>query len=136
MGHEPVAVLDTHVLIWWLTSPVKLSQAAREVIQEAADTGGLAASAISVLEIVTAVGKGRLEFSMPVDRWLEDVFTLPELRFEPVSAEIAALAGSFGEGMHGDPADRLIVATAISRGAPLVTADTKIRDSGLVQTVW
>ena len=136
MGHEPVAVLDTHVLIWWLTSPGKLSPAARDVIDRAAEGRRILASAISVLEIVTAVRRGRLEFSIPVEGWLEDVLRLPELRIEPVSAEIASLAGSFGDEMHGDPADRLIAATAILRNGILVTADGRLRDSGLVQTVW
>lgn len=129
-------VLDTHVLIWWLTGGTSLSRAAKLAVAKAAKENRVVASAISVLEIVTAVRRGRLEFSSPVEQWLADVLRLPELRFEPVSAEIAQLAGSFGEDMHGDPADRIIAATAIMLHAALVTADGKLRASRAVKTIW
>lgn len=64
------------------------------------------------MEIATAVRRGRLTLSMPFGQWLADLRALPELQFEPVTAEIAALAGSFDGAMHGDPADRIIAATA------------------------
>ena len=129
-------VLDTHVLIWWLTGGTSLSRAAKLAVAKAAKENQVAASAISVLEIVTAVRRGRLEFSSPVEQWLTDVRRLPELRFEPVSAEIAQLAGSFGEDMHGDPADRIIAATAVILNAALITADGKLRASRAVKTIW
>ncbi|MFA7322123.1 MAG: type II toxin-antitoxin system VapC family toxin [Dokdonella sp.] len=129
-------MLDTHVLIWWLTGGTSLSRAAKLAVAKAAKENQVAASAISVLEIVTAVRRGRLEFSSPVEQWLTDVRRLPELRFEPVSAEIAQLAGSFGEDMHGDPADRIIAATAVILNAALITADGKLRASRAVKTIW
>lgn len=129
-------VLDTHVLVWWLSGASLLSPAASQAIAEAVAGDRVAASTISVLEIATAVRRGRLQLSVPVGQWLADAGSLPELRFEPVSAEIAHLAGSLGEEMHGDPADRLIAATARVLGAPLVTADEKLRANGVVQTVW
>ena len=57
---------------------------------------------------------------------------LPEPQFQPVSAQIAELAGSFDEATPGDPADRIIVATALK----LVTSDRRLRDSPSVVTVW
>jgi len=136
MGHEPVIVLDTHVLVWWLSGAPMLSPAASQAIAAAVSADRLLASTISVLEIVTAVRRGRLQFSIPVAQWLADARLLPELHFEPISTEIAQLAGSFGEEMHGDPADRLIAATAVVLGVPLVTADEKFRTSGVLPTVW
>ena len=62
--------------------------------------------------------------------------SLPELRVEPVSADIAALAGSLPDPMHGDPADRLISATAMLLGAPLVTGDQRLRGSAGLKTIW
>jgi PIN domain nuclease of toxin-antitoxin system len=61
---------------------------------------------------------------------------LPELRFEPVSAEIAQMAGAFGEELHGDPTDRLIAATALCLAVPLITADTKLRSAPGLKTIW
>lgn len=136
MGNEPVIVLDTHVLVWWLSGEPMLSTVANQAIAEAATAERVFASAVSVLEISTAVRRGRLQLSVPLAQWLADARLLPELRFEPVSVEIAQLAGGFGEEMDGDPADRLIAATAIVLGAPLATADEKLRGCGVVQTVW
>lgn len=136
MGNEPVIVLDTQVLVWWLASAPGLTPRARRAIGNAVAQGAVAASAISVLEIATAVRRGRLQFSMPVEQWLADARSLPKLRFEPVSPEIALLAGGFGDDMHGDPADRMIAATAIVLGATLVTADEKLRANRVVKTLW
>lgn len=129
-------LLDTHALVWWLTDGARVSRAAKLAITKAAKEKAVAVSAISVLEIVTAVRRGRLQFSMPVDQWLADARRLPELRFEPVSADIAQLAGGFGEEMHGDPADRIIAATALHLGCPLVTADEKLRAHPAIKTLW
>jgi PIN domain nuclease of toxin-antitoxin system len=131
-----VIVLDTHVLIWWLSEPSSLSTKARRAIAKETSANTIIVSAISVLEIATAARRGRLRFAVSVETWLADTRRLPELRYEPVSAEIALLAGSFGDDMHGDPADRIIAATAILLAVPLVTADTKLRALQALDTVW
>ncbi|SBT09343.1 Ribonuclease VapC [Candidatus Accumulibacter aalborgensis] len=136
MGNEPVIVLDTHALVWWLTGGSALSHAAKQAIAEAAQEAPVVVSAISILEIVTAVRRGRLQFARLVERWLADAHLLPELCFAPVSAEIAQLAGSLGQELHGDPADRIIAATAIILGCSLVTADEKLRTCRALTTVW
>jgi PIN domain nuclease of toxin-antitoxin system len=86
-------------------------------------------SAISVLEIAAAVRRGRLELGSPVDQWLADLRALPELEFQPVSVQIAELAGSFDDATPGDPADRIIVVTALSLRTKPVTADERLRAS-------
>lgn len=129
-------VLDTHALVWWLCSPSELSTRARRAINEAARDNAILVSAISVLEIATLVRKGRLQFSVPVDAWLADVRVLPELRIMPVTADVAQLAGGFGEEMPGDPADRIIAATALTLSATLATADTRLRAHKGLNTVW
>lgn len=129
-------VLDTHVLVWWLAQSAELSGPAKRAIGRHAGDGRVVASAISVLEIVTAARRGRLQFAVPVDQWLADMRALPELRLEPVSADIAALAGGLPEPMHGDPADRMIAATATVLGAPLVTADGRLRSLPGLRTIW
>jgi PIN domain nuclease of toxin-antitoxin system len=131
-----VIVLDTHALVWWAVGDRRLSAPARRAIKAAAKAGGVFASAISVMEVATAVRRGRLAFNVPFEQWLADLRSLPELRVEPVSAEIAALAGSFDGTMHGDPADRIIAATARRLGARLVTADERLRGLPDVVTVW
>lgn len=129
-------VLDTHVLVWWVSGTGRLSTRAKRAIDRAARTDGVVASAITVFEIATAVRRGRLELGVPVDQWLADLAVLPELRFEPLTSEIARHAGSFEDSAPGDPADRIIVATALALRAALVTADERLRDAKLVETLW
>ena len=129
-------VLDTHVLVWWVSGSDRLSVRAKRAIDQSLRRSPAIVSTISVLEIVTAVRRGRLELGSPLDLWLADLRTLPELLFQPVSGEIAQLAGSFDEGTPGDPADRIIVATALTLRAKLVTADERLQESKRVVTVW
>ncbi len=136
MGSQQVIVLDTHALVWWFTGAPGLSARARRTIQSAARQGPLAASAISVFEIATAVRRERLKIGISLDQWLRDLRTLPELRFEPVTADIAHLAGTLDRSLPGDPADRIIVATAMTLQAKLVTADVHLRRLRQVDTVW
>ena len=127
-------VLDSHVLVWWLTAAPGLSPAAKGAISK--HRGQIVVSTISVLEITTAVRRGRLQFTVPVEQWLADMRSIPELHLEPVSADIAALAGNLPEPMHGDPADRIIAATAGVLSAALVTADERLRSNRSIKTIW
>jgi PIN domain nuclease of toxin-antitoxin system len=129
-------VLDTHVLIWWVAGAERLSARAKRVIDRRLRQGPVVASAITVLEIATAVRRRRLELGSPLDQWLADLRALPELRFEPVSVEVARLAGSFDDTISRDPADRIILATAQALGAKLVTADERLHASAQVGVVW
>jgi PIN domain nuclease of toxin-antitoxin system len=136
MGCKPLIVLDTHVLIWWLSDSASLSPKARRLIAKESSRKSIVVSTISALEITTLVRRARLRLAVPVDSWLADARCLPELRFEVVSFEIAQLAGGFGEEIPGDPADRIIAATATVLNAPLVTADAKLRAYKPLATVW
>ena len=129
-------LLDTHALVWWVADVARLSSRAKRAINGAVREGTVAASAISLFEIATALRRRRLVLQGPADQWLADLRTLPELHFEPVSAGIAELAGSFDDGFPRDPADRLIAATAIILGAKLVTADSQLRRAPRLQAVW
>ena len=129
-------VLDTHVLIWWVTKAPPLRARARHAIQQAIRHSPVDVSTVSLFEAATAVRRGRVSFGVPFDRWLRAVRALPELRFIPVTEDIASLAGGFDDSMPGDPADRIIVATAIALGAKLVTADERLRRVPQLQTVW
>jgi PIN domain nuclease of toxin-antitoxin system len=71
-----------------------------------------------------------------VEDWLADLRALPELRVEPVGFDVANRAGAWGDAMPGDPADRLIAATAFVLGARLVTADERLARAKVVRTLW
>ena len=129
-------VLDTHALVWWVSAPGRIPAKARRLI-DAADAGEPAAvSSISVWEVVLLVARGRLELTVPVESWIESVEALPFLRIVPVDNRIAARAVSLPDFPHRDPADRMIVSTALGLGATLVTADARLRGYHPVKTVW
>lgn len=131
-----MTLLDTHVFIWWLAQPSKLSAPARRAIEQARRKGPLCVSAMSVFEITTLARRGRLELRMEVSEWLDAARSLPEVEFVPISDEVAQVAGSFGDLMQGDPADRIIAATAIVHGARLVSADEKLATVPSLDVVW
>lgn len=80
------------------------------------------------------VAKGRISLGLPTVEWLDASLAGLRMTLVALDPTIAALAATLP--MHGDPADRLIVASAMSRNAPLVTKDQAIRNAGLVPTVW
>ena len=129
-------VLDTHVLVWWVSGTGRISSRAARAIRMALRAGPVAVSTISILEIATAVRRGRLALAASVDQWLDDLRALPEISFQPLSFEIARKAGALGEAVPGDPADRIIVATASVLGAKLVTADERLAKAAAIQTIW
>ena len=129
-------VLDTHVWIWWVSSPEFLSGTAKQTIDEAVAEKNVLISSISVWEVAILVSRGRLKLTMSPSDWVAASEALPFFDFVPVSNSIALKSVQLPGDLHNDPADRIIIATAISLGAVLVTKDEKIRDYRHVKTVW
>lgn len=130
-------VLDTHTLIWWVDSPQKLSKRAKKTIEDhKLKEKSILVSSISTFEIYLLIKKGKLILTSHPDVWLEKIESLPCVHFVPVDNKIAALSVNLTDFSHRDPADRIIIATALHLGAKLVTSDTRIRKYRLVQSVW
>lgn len=127
-------VADTHVWLWMNDDPDRLSEKARVAL---AHTDGVIVSPISAWELSTIVAKGRLDLGRPVIEWVRTALAVDRMVLAPLPAEVAVAAGELGkQGFHGDPADRLIVATALHFQVPLVTKDGLIRDWSGVPTIW
>jgi PIN domain nuclease of toxin-antitoxin system len=118
-------ILDTHVAIW-IGDGAEISAEARRVISRARHDGTLYLSAISAWEIATLVRKQRFRTGIAEDIYIRSLFTLPGIQEAPVTAEIARIAGALPGELHGDPADRIIIATASVYGLPLATRDRNI----------
>lgn len=129
-------VLDTHAWIWWVSSPEYLSETAKQTIDEAATGKNIFISSISAWEIAILVSRGRLKLTMSPADWVAASEALPFFDFVPVSNSIALKSVQLPGILHDDPADRIIIATAVSLGAVLVTKDEKIRNYPHVKTVW
>lgn len=129
-------VLDTNVLIWWISDSGKLSRKARKIIEEAEKKKAIYISSISVLEIHVLVKKGKLRLNTLADNWLEKIENLSYVHFVPIDNKIAVQSVKLDSFEHKDPADRIIIATALNIGAKLVTSDKKILDYPHVQSIW
>lgn len=124
-------ILDTHAWIWFSGDDRYLSPAALEATRRADRIG---VSPISIWEVSMLCSKGRLVLDDDVDRWVARALALARVEVVPLTPSIAILAGTLP--IHGDPADRLVVATALSLAATLVTKDEKIHQSALLTPVW
>lgn len=116
-------LLDTHVLLWHEQGDRRLGEKAQRAIAGVLQERKAAVSSISFWEIGMRIQKGRLEFLLDLDAWRRELLDQGLIEV-PVDGAIAARAGLLAD-MHGDPADRLIVATAL-QGHQLVTADRRI----------
>ncbi len=129
-------LLDTHALIWWVADPKRVPTKATRVINAALKRGdSLGVSSITAWEVALLGRLRRLKLTMEVDTWLTKVEALPFLAFYPVDNRISRRAAML-EIATRDPADRIIVATAIEHGATLVSADEQMHDYDRVNAVW
>jgi PIN domain nuclease of toxin-antitoxin system len=129
-------VLDTHAWIWWVSNPMLLSETARRIIDEAVTEKNVFISSISAWEVAILESRGRLKLTMSAGDWIAAAEALPSVDFVPVSNSIALKSVQLPGSLHNDPADRIIIATAVSLGAVLVTKDEKIRNYRHVKTAW
>ncbi len=123
MGVElSTVLLDSHVLHWWSAEPERLSAPAAKLLSGADE---LAVAAISWFELGWLAEHQRIRLAIPIRSWLERLATL--VRTAHITPAIAATAVSLPSSFPGDPADRLIYATAIEHGWQLVTKDRRLR---------
>jgi len=115
-------VLDSHILHWWSAEPDRISPAAARAINDADE---LAVADISWFELAWLARHDRIMLTIPIAAWLERLAT--QVRTIPVTPAIANTAVSLPASFPGDPADRLIFATAVEHGWPLITKDERLR---------
>jgi PIN domain nuclease of toxin-antitoxin system len=133
MGFRIMIVLDTHAWIWYVTESDKLSSNAYKYIEET-DICGI--SAISCWEVAMLEQKKRLELNLPLEIWMDLALKNNKVKLLPLTPEISIKSSKLGLQFHGDPADRIITATAIHHNSILISKDSKIIESNICPTIW
>jgi PIN domain nuclease of toxin-antitoxin system len=128
-------LLDTHVWIWWLLGSERLSVQDRRGLDQLAGAGGCHLSSMSLWEAQMLHAKGRLSLDRPFATWLHEAAAPGIVALLPLDVAVVVALDHLPESFHGDPADRLIVATAHTHGLPLATHDRAIQASGVI-SIW
>ena len=129
-GPAPL-LLDTHYWIWLqLGGAGRFTEAMRKAVQQAADLGNLLISVFSIWEVGMLEAKGRIRLKPSCNEWVKEALATPGLAVAPLTPEIALESCRLPEPFHGDPADRIIVATARKMNARLLTRDRKLLEYG------
>jgi PIN domain nuclease of toxin-antitoxin system len=128
-----VILLDTATWIWRASDPKRLSASARRNIDRAEHA---LVSAISVWEVAMLVAKRRIQLDRPVEQWVDVALALPGIQLAPLEPAVAVRSTKLPGEFHPDPADRIIVATALEKGVSIITPDDRIRSYPHVQSSW
>lgn len=126
-------LLDTHAWIWWATSSINLSKKAAKAIKAAQS---ISVSAIACWEVAMLVSKNRLIFDRDVGVWINLALKLPRLKLLPLSPDIAVRSTRLEKTSLSDPADCILVATALEYGFSVVSKDEKIRQVPQIRVIW
>jgi PIN domain nuclease of toxin-antitoxin system len=130
-----VILVDSHIVIWLAADPTRLSKTAIKIISEARAVGSpLAIASCSMYEFALTVVRNRAGTNLSLDVLMKELTA--KFAVLPLTPEIAAVAAKMPDSFPRDPFDRMIAATAVVHGAPLITADGSIRRSGVVPTIW
>ncbi|MBI4519178.1 MAG: type II toxin-antitoxin system VapC family toxin [Deltaproteobacteria bacterium] len=122
-------LLDTHVWLWWLLGSDRLATRERRALDRLASRAQLRLAAVSLWEAQMLYAKGRLTLDRPFDVWIREAAGAAVIEIAPLDVEIVIALNGLPASFHGDPADRLIVATARAHCIPLATYDRVIRKS-------
>ena len=128
-------LMDTRIWFWSLTEPEKLSKAAFRFIQRTKPDQRAMAS-ISLWEFAMMVTRGRIELKTTAEQWLDYAPRKTGLHVFELTPKVAVESCELPGDFLGDPADRVIVATARINGATLVTKDQRILDYPHVKSLW
>jgi PIN domain nuclease of toxin-antitoxin system len=128
-------LLDTHTWIWWNMNPQKISSRITKLIL-GREYKVLLLSAISVWEFCKLIEKERLAISLSPLEWLNIALDMSGLELVPLTPLISYKSTALEKPFHNDPADQIIVATAMVENAIIVTADKRIQDYPHIRTIW
>ena len=128
-------LLDTQVILFDVFESKRLSHRAKQALAEGTESGSLACSDISLWEIAMLGARGRIDARGKTAEFIDRTLQSRSIRVLPITSEIAVMAQS-DQFEHGDPADRIVAATALVHGARLVSADARLRKLRGLKVLW
>ncbi len=124
-------LLDTHIALWLDGGDIRLRSSTRALIDDCWRSGGtICLSAVTVWEIALLVDTGRIELDLPIEEWVARFLQRPGIKSVPLGHRAASRSYQLHKLEHRDPADRLLIATAIELVCPFVTYDQRIARFG------
>ena len=130
-----MTLLDTHVWLWWLLGSPRLPAKERTALDRLGSRGAVRLAAVSLWEAQMLHAKGRLTLDRAFDVWIREAAAVGVVEIVPLDVEVVIALADLPVSFHGDPADRLIVATARAHRLPLATHDRAVRRSRLA-ALW
>lgn len=128
--------VDTHALIWAALAPERLSAPAQQAMADANASDGLLICDISLWEIAMLIEKGRVQVGVDCQSFINLILQANKTRVQPITPHIATLSVQLPPEIGKDPADRLIVATALAENVPLLSADRNLQNIASIATIW
>lgn len=129
-------LLDTHVLVWMVTEPPRLSRTAEREIRKAQHDRSCAIASISLWELAQMFASHQLRGVGAIESSIHDILDDTGVKVLEITPEIADLSMAFPDSYPKDPSDRLIGATARAYGLTLITRDDRILRSPLIRSLW
>lgn len=128
-------LLDTHVLLWAVSCPSRLSRDAKRAVEKAHREGAISVAAITLFELASLAQAGRIRLPSPLPRGLDAILASARAVVHEITPAIACEAARLPPSVP-DPMDRMIAATALVHALPLVTKDAVLLDLGFLKTIW
>ena len=123
-------ILDTHIWLWAMIGNPILTSSFRKAFEHSLKIHSVLISPISIWEIGMLVEKKRIQIDRDSQEWIDQALDVPGLKLSAVPPRIAIQSTRLPGTIHGDPADRILIATAHEENAVLVTCDKKLLEYG------